>query len=41
MWQQINHHLVMLDRARSGRDASPSAVVIDGQSAKTTQAGGP
>ena len=41
MWQQINHHLMMLGRARSGRDASPSAVVIDNQSAKTTQAGGP
>ena len=39
--QQINHHLVMLDRECRGRDASPSAVVIDSQGVKTTEAGGP
>jgi transposase len=25
VWQSINHHLVMLDRERAGREASPSA----------------
>ena len=39
-WQQINHHLVMLGRERSGRDASPSAAVIDSQSVKSAQKGG-
>jgi putative transposase len=30
----------MLDRERSGRDASPTAAVIDSQSTKTTESGG-
>ena len=34
-------HLVMLDRERAGREASPTAAVIDSQSVKTTEAGGP
>ena len=33
--------LVMLDRERVGREASPSAAVIDSQSVKTTESGGP
>jgi hypothetical protein len=31
----------MLDRERAGREASPSAAVLDSQSVKTTEAGGP
>ena len=32
---------MMADRERVGRDASPTAAIIDSQSAKTTEAGGP
>ena len=39
-WERINHHLVMLDRERGGREASPTAAVIDSQSVKTTESGG-
>ena len=38
---RINHHLVMADRERAGREASPSAAVLDSQSVKTTESGGP
>jgi transposase len=41
VWEALNHHLVMLDRERAGREASPSAAVIDSQSVKTSEAGGP
>ena len=40
-FERINRALVMADRERVGRDASPSAAIIDSQSVKTTEAGGP
>jgi transposase len=41
LFETINHHLVMADRERAGREASPSAAVLDSQSVKTTESGGP
>jgi transposase len=41
LFARINHHLVMADRERTGRDCVPTAVVIDSQSVKTTESGGP
>ena len=41
LFETINHHLVMIDGDRVGRKASLSAAVIDSQSVKTTEAGGP
>ena len=41
IWSAINHHLVMQDRERAGRSASPTAGVLDSQSVRTAEAGGP
>jgi transposase len=40
-WKTVNHHLLMRDRERVGREASPTAAIMDNQSVETTEAGGP
>jgi transposase len=40
-WQNINHGLLMDAREAAGREAGPTAGVIDSQSVKTTESGGP
>jgi putative transposase len=40
VWETIRHSLVMTLRESEGREASPSAAIIDTQSVKTTEKGG-
>ena len=39
VWETLNHHLVVLDRERAGREAKPYGCLIDSQSVKTPEAG--
>ncbi len=41
LWARINHRLLMAAREAEGREASPSAGVIDSQSVTTTESDGP
>lgn len=41
LFERLNHALVQADRVRVGRAPEPSAAVIDSQSAKGSEAGGP
>jgi putative transposase len=41
LFETMNHLLVMADREQAGREASPNAAVLDSQSVKTAESGGP
>jgi hypothetical protein len=41
LFEKINFELLLQAREAAGREASPSAGVIDSQSARTTESGGP
>lgn len=40
-WEAMNHILVILSREQDGREASPTVRIIDSQSVKTAENGGP
>ena len=35
VWARVHHALVLADREREGRDASPSAAILDSQTVRT------
>ena len=39
VWESMRHHLVAMLREQAGREASPTAAIIDTQSVKTTEKG--
>jgi putative transposase len=41
VWESMRHHLVTMLREQEGREASPTAAIIDTQSVKTTEKGDP
>ena len=41
LFDRLGHRLVMLDRERCGREPSPSAAIMDSQTARTCESGGP
>jgi transposase len=41
LWEQIVSVLVMAVREAEGRNAAPTVIIVDSQSVKTTEAGGP
>jgi putative transposase len=41
VWESMRHQFVVMLREGAGREASPTAAIIDTQSVKTTENGGP
>src|SRR3954447_15420153 len=41
VWESIRHHFVVMLREGAGREPSPTAAILDTQSVKTTESGGP
>jgi putative transposase len=41
VWERLRHHLVVMLREQEGREASPTAAILDTQSVKTAEQGGP